>query len=106
MGLFGKGFSLFPSYIKGLIIELTLCKSPLLFIRHARRSEAGIQCLLDSPVKPGNDRVWDDDVVIIMRPLIYSVSAVMQGNIKGSSGVIRFFGGVDNFSPFDMNEKV
>jgi len=39
--------------IKGLIIELTLRKSRLLFARHARRYEAGIQCLSGFPGQAG-----------------------------------------------------
>jgi hypothetical protein len=30
---------------------------------------------LDSPVKPGNDKIGDGDVVIIMRPLIINASS-------------------------------
>jgi len=40
-------------HIKGLIIELTLLKSPLLFGRYARKSEAGIQCLSGFPGQAG-----------------------------------------------------
>ena len=36
---------------------------------------------LDSPVKPGNDRGWDGDVVIIMRPLL----TVTERTIKKGS---------------------
>jgi hypothetical protein len=57
--------------------------------------ERASSVFLDSPVKPGNDKIGDGDVVIIMRPLInrlhdshheekISVAGVSSGFLKAS----------------------